>query len=131
MGLRSEALQMERCTKLFAFVILTCLPYSVVRILTPPQSRRQRSISSFQYEVRSLAQALQDRTQQYWISAALYADQRPAGKLDMDRSRIVVGCSCALGARIRGLDIAADTVTGSILPHRAPIARLPRRPVAT
>ena len=92
MGLRSEALQMERCTKLFAFVILTCLPYSVVRILTPPQSCRLQAISSSLCEVQSLAQALKDRTQQHRICAALDADHRSARKLDVDRTGLA-GCA--------------------------------------
>jgi hypothetical protein len=48
---------------------------------------RMRSRSSFLQEVESLAQTLQDRSQQLCISAALDADQRPARKLNVDRTR--------------------------------------------
>jgi hypothetical protein len=37
MGLCANAVQVENRSKLFAFIVLTCLTYSVVRILTLPQ----------------------------------------------------------------------------------------------
>jgi hypothetical protein len=37
MGLCANAVQVENRSKLFAFIVLNCLTYSVVRILTLPQ----------------------------------------------------------------------------------------------
>ncbi len=50
------------------------------------RSPQRRSISSFRCAVRSLAQTLQDRSQQRPISAALHADHHPAWKLDVNRA---------------------------------------------
>jgi hypothetical protein len=49
-----------------------------------------------------IAAGSQNRTQQYWISTALYADHRSTRKLDVDRnrSRRLFLCACAPAARI-------------------------------
>jgi len=50
------------------------------------RSRRPQARSSCQCAAQSLAQALKDGTQQYWICAALYADRRSTWKLDVNRT---------------------------------------------
>ena len=62
----------------------SALAHSDHRSRAACRSRRPRARSSFRCGVRSLAQALKDRTQQRRIGAALHADQRPAWKLDVD-----------------------------------------------
>src|ERR1700739_904480 len=60
--------------------------HSVHRTRGADPSLLLQSRSWSRLEAGSLAKALQNRTQQRCISSALYADQRSAWKLDMDRT---------------------------------------------
>jgi integrase len=53
---------------------------------TPQTFHVHRFRATFPCEARSLAQALQNRTQQCWISTALDTDRLPARELDVNRA---------------------------------------------
>src|ERR1022692_4999912 len=68
-----------------AFSESSSKPYAKNGLTRMDTLHRLRAKSSCLCEVQSLAQALQDRTQQCWVGAALHADHRPARELDVNR----------------------------------------------